>query len=89
MATITIPDVTYQRLAELAANHKISVADYVTMTVFGTYPPPVRLPTREERLAALAEVRRQAEATADRYPPGFQVDDSRESIYREREDAQL
>lgn len=29
-----------------------------------------------------------AEGRADRYPPGFVLDDSRESIYREREDAQ-
>jgi hypothetical protein len=33
--------------------------------------------------------KRDAESRAGRYPKGFVLDDSRETLYREREDAQL
>ncbi len=39
--------------------------------------------------AELDAWRRDAQGRAGRYPPGFVLDDSRETLYREREDAQL
>jgi hypothetical protein len=39
--------------------------------------------------AELDAWKRDAESRAGRYPAGFVLDDSRETLYREREDAQL
>jgi hypothetical protein len=39
--------------------------------------------------AELEAWKRDAESRVGRYPPGFVLDDSRETVYREREDAQL
>ena len=51
-------------------------------------PEPLPL-TGEAWYAELEAWKRDAESRAGRYPPGFVLDDSREAIYREREDAQL
>jgi hypothetical protein len=50
--------------------------------------PPLPL-TGDAWRAELDAWNRDAESRAGRYPQGFVLDDSRETIYREREDAQL
>jgi hypothetical protein len=96
MPQLTIPDDTFRRLAARAAAFNISVDDLVQPALERladeTGPPALEptLPlTGEAWRAAFDAWRRDAEALAARYPPGFVVDDSRETIYREREDAQL
>ena len=54
----------------------------------GTAAPEMPM-TGEAWRAELAAWKRDAQNRAGRYPPGFVLDDSREAIYREREDAQL
>jgi hypothetical protein len=56
----------------------------------GTPPPEPEPPlTGDAWLAELAASKRDSEGRAGRYPPGFVLDDSRETIDREREDPQL
>ena len=55
-----------------------------------TSVPESSLPlTGEAWHAELDSWKRDAKSRAARYPAGFVLDDSRETIYREREDAQL
>ncbi|MFO0957551.1 MAG: ribbon-helix-helix protein, CopG family [Isosphaeraceae bacterium] len=91
MASITIPDETYRRLSEHAKVVERPVDELIrdVLDQFAKsrpYPPPL---TGEAWLAAMQEWRKAIEERADRYPPGFVLDDSRETMYREREDAQL
>ena len=82
---------TFLRLSALAAAHGTSVDEFAGPwldSLFRVSPPPPSL-TEEERRAAFEEWMRVVESRADRYPPGFVLDDSRESMYRERLDAQL
>ena len=97
MPHVTISEETYRRLASRAAALNISVDELVapaldrlaeTGTVDVTPEPPLPL-TGDAWYAAFEAWRREAEKLADRYPPGFVLDDSRETMYREREDAQL
>jgi hypothetical protein len=96
MPHLNIPDDTFRRLATRAAALNISVDELVQPALerladeTGAPRSEPTLPlTGDAWLAEMAAWRRAAEARADRYPPGFVVDDSRETIYREREDAQL
>jgi hypothetical protein len=86
MATITVPDATFDRLARQAAAIGVTVEQLV-LPVLDQIAPPA--PTPEERKRAFAEWLKRIEGRADRYPPGFRVDDDRESLSKEREDAQL
>jgi len=55
-----------------------------------TSGPELSLPlTGEAWQAELDAWRQDAESRASRYPPGFVLDDPRETLYREREDARL
>jgi hypothetical protein len=90
MPHVTIPEETFQRLAAKAAALNISVDDLVQPTLDRLAESEDELPlTGDAWLAELIAWKRDAEGRAGRYPPGFVLDDSRESIYREREDAQL
>jgi hypothetical protein len=96
MPQLSIPEETFQRLTARAAALNISVDDLVQPALdrladeTGTPALEPTLPlTGDAWRAAMDAWRRDAEALAGRYPPGFVVDDSRETIYREREDAQL
>jgi hypothetical protein len=95
MPQITIPEEMFRRLAARAAALSISVDDLIrpalqrlaeASTPAGEPPFPL---SGEAWRAELDAWKRDAEARAGRYPPGFVFDDSREAIYREREDAQL
>jgi hypothetical protein len=95
MPHVTVPEDTFRRLAERAAALNISVDDLVKPALDRlaeagppTAEPPLPL-TGDAWRAELEAWKRDAESRAGRYPPGFVLDDSRETIYREREDAQL
>src|SRR5262245_20752423 len=95
MPHVNVPEDTYRRLSARAAALSISVDDLVRQALdrlaeIGTSAPepPLAL-TRDAWHAELEAWKRDAEGRAGRYPPGFVLDDSRETIYREREDAQL
>lgn len=87
MPAITVADETYARLAEQAAAVGVSVDDYVAPVLdqaarrnAAPTATPVDLPEDEWRKESEAFLAR-ARARADLYPPGFQADVSRESIY--------
>ena len=96
MPQITVPEDVFRRLSELAASLNIPVDAFalpalrrlVDETDAARLETPLPL-TGEAWQAAMEEWRRAAASRAHRYPPGFVLDDSRETIYREREDAQL
>ena len=95
MPHLNISEDTFQRLATKAAALNITVDDLVK--------PALNLIAETERsasesplplagdawLAELAAWKRDGASRADRYSREFVLDDSRETIYREREDAQL
>ena len=97
MPHVTISEETFRRLASRAAALNISVdelirpaLDRLAETGNGPATPEPPLPlTGDAWYAEYEALKRDAESRADRYPPGFVLDDSRETIYREREDAQL
>ena len=87
MATLNIKDETCERLARKAVAQNTTVEDFVEPLLdrLAEAEPvlPVQAPllTAAEREKALAEWMAQVQKRADRYPAGFAVDDSRESIY--------
>jgi hypothetical protein len=94
MPTLNIPEDTFDKLAERARKANVSVEDLVSSSLAElANGGPIHLPTaalsyaewkgRFDAWQALVQSR------AGRFPPGFTLDDSRESIYGEREDAQL
>jgi hypothetical protein len=85
MATITIPDTIFAELSDKAQKMGITVEQLVLPLLEKSVPV---VPTPEERRRAFKEWQELVEKRADRYPPGFQVDDSRETIYFGREDTQ-
>jgi len=95
MPHVTVPEDTFRRLVAKAAALNISVDDLVQPALdrladAGTPTPVSQLPLAGDAWhAELNAWKRDAESRAGRYPPGFVLDDSRETIYREREDAQL
>jgi len=87
MATLNIKDDTYERLARKAVAQNTTVEDFVepvldrlaeTEPASAIRPP---LGTATEREKAFAEWMAQVQKRASRYPAGFVIDDSRESIY--------
>jgi hypothetical protein len=94
MPQLTVPEETFRRLVARATALHISVEELVQPTLdrlAETYPssPEPSLPlTGDAWLAELEAWKRDAESRARRYPPGFVLDDRRETVYREREDAQ-
>ena len=90
MPHVTISEETFQRLAAKAAALNVSVDDLVQPTLDRLAETDGELPlTGAAWLAELRAWKRDAERRSSRYPPDFLLDDSREIIYREREDAQL
>jgi hypothetical protein len=95
MPQITVPEETFRRLAAKAAAQNISVDDLVKPALdqlvdscTSATAPPLPL-TGDAWRAELDAWKRDAESRAGRYGQGFVLDDSRETIYRERENAQL
>jgi hypothetical protein len=92
MPSVNIPEDTFRRLAEKAAALHVSVEDLIRPALEelannGAQGP---LPlTGEAWKRAFEAWTKEIESRAGRYPPGFRVDDSRETSYGEREDRQL
>jgi hypothetical protein len=95
MPNVSVPEDTFRRLSERAAALNISVDELVMpaldrLAEAGTSSPKSLLPlTGDAWRTELEAWKRDAEIRAERYPPGFVLNDSRESIYGEREDTQL
>jgi hypothetical protein len=95
MPSVSIPEDTFRRLADRAAALNMSIEELVTPALdrlaegaTDSAGPPLPL-SRDAWLAELEAWKHDAEGRAGRYSPEFVLDDSREAIYREREDAQL
>jgi hypothetical protein len=95
MPQLTISEETYRRLAARAAALRVSVDELVGPALdrlagaegsTAEWSTPL---TGDAWLAELTAWTQDARRRAGRYPEGFVLDDSREAIYREREDAQL
>ncbi len=92
MPTLDIPQATYDRLARRAAALRTTVESLavpaleevarepIPAVIPSTPAEPVDLPYDEWK-KALDEIVARAEGRAHRYPPGFEADVSRESIY--------
>jgi hypothetical protein len=90
MPQLTIPDDTYERLARRAAALNVTVEQLVTPALErfaeaedtnGRPPaPPGDLPHSQWK-ARFDEFLATVQSRAGRYPPGFEADVSRESIY--------
>jgi hypothetical protein len=94
MPSVNIPDETYRKLSERAEKAQMSVEDLLTpaleklATACETLPASDAL-SYEEWKKRFDELLAFANTLTDRLPPGHVVDCDRESIYKEREDAQL
>jgi hypothetical protein len=88
MATLHVNDETYNRLARQAAVQNTTVEGLVQpmleRAAEGAPRDETRSPTTAEREKALDEWMALVQQRANRYAPGFVVDDSRESIYEGR-----
>ncbi len=95
MPNLSVPEATYQRLTERAAACNVSVDAYVLpvldqLAADGMTSLERSLPLEGEAwLAELEAWKRDAASRADRYSAHFVLDHSRETTYREREDARL
>jgi hypothetical protein len=95
MATVSIPEETFRRLAEKAAALHVSVEELLrpaleALLENGAATQQMQPPlTGEAWKHELEEWKKDAETRAGRYPPGHVLDDSRETIYGEREDSQF
>jgi hypothetical protein len=86
---LTIPEDTFRRLAAKAAALNISVEDLVAPVLDQVASQDTSPLTGEDWQREREAWKRDAESRADRYPPGHVLDDSRETIYGEREREQL
>ena len=85
MPSFTIPDETFNQLAKRAASLNVTVEQLIQRLAAESaaneqaIAPPV--PTFEEWKKKFDAWMADVQARADRYPPGFVLDDSRESMY--------
>ena len=93
MPSVEIPEETFRRLAERAAARNISVDDFVRpaldrLAEEEPVDPALSTPlTGDAWLAEWDAWKRDVESRSGRYPPGFVLDDSRDTIYRDRGDS--
>ena len=81
MALLNIPDETYAELSAQAAARQLSVEQYV-LPLLTLAKPESQLPlTGAAWDEAMEELVEMARKRSHLYPPGFRVDDSRETIY--------
>jgi hypothetical protein len=83
MPTVTIPDDTYDLLARKAAAVGVSPGEFIALTLAAdTTPTAPHQPLEgEARQKAFDEWMREVAARAHMYPPGFELDVSREAMY--------
>jgi hypothetical protein len=82
MPTIEVSEETYRKLEQRARRQETSIEALVGPTlesISGVVFPPV--PTLEEFRKGMEEIAERARARAHLYPPGFEADVSRESMY--------
>ena len=96
MPQVSVPEETFRLLSERAAALNVSVDSLILPALErlihkpSADPSEATLPLTGDAWRKEFEAwRRDAENRAGRYPPGFVLDDSRETMYREREDRQL
>ena len=96
MPQVTVPEDTFLRLSARAAALNISVNDLIKPALDRLAGPssseaeqPALPLTGDAWQAEYEAWKRDAESRADRYPPGFVLDDSLVTLYCEREDDQL
>ena len=92
MPTVALSEQTFRLLSEQASKRNTSIENVIAsaLTRYAESEPlPSAESTIEDRLRAFERWTRRIESRADRYPPGHVLDDSRENIYIERENAQL
>ena len=83
MATVTIPDSTFERLQAIAARRELTIDAYLAEVAAEEEALPTS--NSERQLAALEAFAAGVCAhTAGKLPPGQAVDDSRETIYEGR-----
>jgi hypothetical protein len=75
---ISVPDDTFDRLTRWAAARNLTVEEAIAPILDVIAP---RVPTQDERQHAFEELTKLIQSRSNRYPQGFRVDDSRESIY--------
>jgi antitoxin (DNA-binding transcriptional repressor) of toxin-antitoxin stability system len=92
IATTDLAERLPQILQGLAAGEEFVLTD-AGRPVARIIPPepaaPEKLAILEQQRQIFEEWMKIVEARADRYPPGFVLDDSYQAIYGEREDSQL
>ena len=92
MPTVALSEQTFRLLSEQALKRNTSVENVIASAVARyseSEPLPVAESTIEDRLRAFEQWTAEIEGRAHRYPPDHVLDDSRERIYIERENAQL
>lgn len=93
MAEITVPEDLFRQLSEQARSMNRSVEEYVlpSLRMLDLHGEPLtewKPLTDEVWEHEMEEWDRDIEARADRYPPGFLVDDSRELMYFGKDEAE-
>ena len=81
MALLNIPDETYAELSAQAAARQLSVEQYVLPLLVKAKPEPQLPLTGAAWDAAMEELDREARSRDGRYPAGFILVDSRETMY--------
>lgn len=89
MATVTIPDAVYHRLNDRASALSLSVEQLLSRMLEQTISSNSQPLQGEEWKREFDQWMSDIESRKHRYPPGFVVDDSRDSIYGERINAQI
>ncbi|MHB1557673.1 MAG: hypothetical protein ACYC61_09355 [Isosphaeraceae bacterium] len=95
MPHLIVPEDTFQRLSAKAEALNISVEELIQPALDRLAGPAEPTPSPTPPLtgdawdAELEAWKQDARDRTGRYPRGFVLDDSRETLYREREDAQL
>ena len=87
MPTITIPDDTYELLTRKAAAAGVSPGEFIALTFSAdahSPAPPTQVLQGEAWRKAFDEWMREVAARAPMYPPGFELDVSREAMYEDR-----
>jgi hypothetical protein len=84
MPTVTIPEPTFQRLTERAAALNMTVDELVAPILNDLAAAGTSSTASGDWQRNFDAWMKEVAGRAGRYPPGFELDDSRESIYEGR-----